>query len=191
MKFGHGLALQQSPTANSSVATEPTPNQPETKRITAYTLPPNRYKKARDPSRIHFRFNLISFVYGLIVLWLVLHWKMAPKFRDWAEKFSTKSFLQSFVFSPLLLLTIAILTLPADIYAYTTEKRFGLSVQGWASWAGDWLKAELISIILGIILIWLLYVVIRRSARRWWFYFGRSRCRLAFLTSLQLGTIYP
>ena len=119
--------------------------------------PAGPLQESRDLSRIHFRFNLISFVYGLVVLWVVLHWKMAPRFRDWAEKFSTKPFLQSLVFSPLLLLTIAVLTLPMDIYDNWTQRRFGLSVQSWVSWAGDWLKAELISIIVGTILIWLLY----------------------------------
>jgi STE24 endopeptidase len=75
------------------------------------------------------------------------------------------------VFSPLLLLTIAILTSPLDIYSEWVEKEYGLSVQGWGSWGWDWVKAELISLIIGTIFIWLLYVVIRRSARRWWFYF--------------------
>ena len=37
--------------------------------------------------------------------------------------------------------------------------------------AGTGSKAELISLVIGIILIWLLYVVIRRSRRRAWFYF--------------------
>src|SRR5262249_31997842 len=32
-------------------------------------------------------------------------------------------------------------------------------------------KAELISLIVGTILVWLLYMVVRRSPRRWWFYF--------------------
>ena len=47
-------------------------------------------------------------------------------------------------------------------------------MQGWGSWSWDWTKAELISFVLGIILIWLLYAVIRRSVRRWWFYFWLS-----------------
>ena len=145
----------------------------------AYTLPPDLYKKARDRSRVRFRFELTSFVYGLVVLWLILRWKLAPKYRNWAEKVSPKGFLQSLVYSPLLLLTMAILTLPADIYDNWTERKFGLSVQSWGSWAGDWVKAQLISLIIGTILIWLLYVVIRRSVRRWWFYF--------WLISLPIG----
>jgi len=44
-------------------------------------------------------------------------------------------------------------------------------VQGWGSWGWDWVKAQLISIVIFTILIWILYLVIRRSPGRWWFYF--------------------
>jgi len=163
--------LQQS--AGSSVAPAPgTTTQPATQpKVTAYTLSPELYQKAHNLGRIHFRFQLISFVYGLVVLWLILLWKLAPKYRDWAERFSSRRFLQSVVFSPLLLLTMAILTLPADLYDQWISRKYGLSVQGWGSWSWDWAKGELISFVIGIILIWLLYTVVRRSARHWWFYF--------------------
>jgi Zn-dependent protease with chaperone function len=165
----------------SSMSTSSAPEPGTQKKVTAYTLPPDLYKKARDRSRIRFRFDLISFVYGLLALWLILSWKLAPKYRDWAEKVSSKRFLQSVVYSPLLLLTMAILTLPADIYDNWTERKFGISVQSWGSWAGDWAKAQLISVILGIILIWILYLVIRHSPRRWWFYF--------WLVALPIGVL--
>jgi len=163
--------LQQSP--GSSVAPAPgTTTQPATQpKVTAYTLSPQLYQKAHNLGRIHFRFQLISFVYGLVVLWLILLWKLAPKYRDWAERFSSRRFLQSMVFSPLLLLTMSVLTLPADLYDQWISRKYGISVQGWGSWSWDWAKGELISYVIGIILIWLLYTVIRRSARRWWFYF--------------------
>ena len=140
-------------------------------KITAYTLPPELYLKAHHLNRIRFRLALLSFVYGIAVLWLILGWKLAPKYRSWSERFSTKSFLQSALFSPLMLLTIAIFTLPLDVYGEWVEKQYGISIQGWDSWSWDWMKAELITIVIGTILIWLLYVVIRRSAHRWWFYF--------------------
>jgi Zn-dependent protease with chaperone function len=162
----------QQPPASSAALGPATTIQPAAQpKVTAYTLSPELYKKAHNLGRIHFRFRLISFVYGLVVLWLVLLWKLAPKYRDWAERFSSKRFLQSVVFSPLLLLTMAVLTLPADLYDQWISRKYGLSVQRWGSWFWDWTKGELISFVLGIILIWLLYTVIRRSARRWWFYF--------------------
>jgi STE24 endopeptidase len=141
------------------------------KTITSYTLPPDLYKKAHDRSRILFDLSLIGFVYGLVVLWLILRWKLAAKYRDWAERASGRRFVQSFVFSPLLLLTGAVLTLPVDIYGEVVEKGYGISVQGWGSWSWDWIKAELIGLVIGTILIWLLYMMIRRSPGRAWFYF--------------------
>jgi STE24 endopeptidase len=141
------------------------------RRITGYSLSPDLYKKAHDISRIRFRLALLGFIYGLVVLWIILHWKLGPKFRDRAEKSSTKRFVQALVFSPLLVLTMAVLTLPLDIYSEVVEKQFGLSVQSWGSWGWDWVKGQLIGLVLFTLLIWILYAVIRRSPRRWWLYF--------------------
>src|ERR1700719_3122503 len=90
--------------------------RPVERKITAYTLPPDLYQKAKALSRTQFRFNIISFFYGLLILWIILHWKLGPKFRDTAEKASSNRFVQALVFAPLLVLTIAILQLPAGAY---------------------------------------------------------------------------
>ena len=158
----------QPPAAAGVTDTGPTTSE---KQITAYTLPPDFYKKAHDLSLIHFRLAVIGVVYGLVVLWLILLWRLAAKYRDCAERFSSRRFVQSLVFSPLLLLTIAVFSLPLDIYGEVVEKRYGISVQGWGSWSWDWIKSGLIGLVIGTILIWLLYMVIRRSRRRAWFYF--------------------
>ncbi|MGD1212653.1 MAG: M48 family metallopeptidase [Candidatus Acidiferrales bacterium] len=167
------FAAQQAPASTSSSQSAPSaaPTQENQRKVTAYTLPPDRYKQARDRSRIVFRLAIISFVYGLIVLWLILRWKIAPKYRTWAESASSKRFVQALIFAPLLILTIDILELPTGIYDNWLDRKYGLSVQGWGSWTWDWAKGELISVVLGIILISILYAVIRRSPRRWWFYF--------------------
>jgi STE24 endopeptidase len=160
------LPGQDQPDSNSPPATAAS-----AKTITAYTLPPDLYRKAHDRSRINFHLALIGFAYGLVVLWLILRWKLAAKYRDWAEHSSSRRFVQSLVFCPLLLLTIAVFSMPLDIYGEVVEKRYGISVQGWGSWSWDWIKGELITLVIGTIMIWLLYVVLRRSPRRAWFYF--------------------
>jgi STE24 endopeptidase len=161
-------------------------------KISEYRLPPDLYQKAHSRNRIHFRLNLIGLIYGIVVLWLILRWKLAVKYRNWSERFSSKRFLQSLVFSPLLLVTIAVFTLPLDIYGEVVEKRYGISVQGWGSWSWDWVKGQLISFVIGIILIWLLYMVIRRSQRRWWFYFWLISLPIGvFLVFLQPLVIDP
>src|SRR6516165_10328383 len=80
-------------TGSTSEAPAATPQ-----RVTKYTLPPDRYQKAHNLAKIHFRLALISFVYGLVVLWLVLHWKISAKYRTLAESTSSRRILQALVY---------------------------------------------------------------------------------------------
>lgn len=176
----------QQPSASSTWQALPSPPaspaasiRSDTSKITGYRLPPNLYRKAVTLGKIRFRLALLGFPYSLVVLWLILRWKFAPKYRDWAEAASGRRFLQCVIFAPLFLLTTAILTLPLDIYGESVEKQYGISIQGWASWSWDWIKAELIFLVISTFLVWLLYAVIRHSPRRWWFYF--------WLVSLPVG----
>jgi len=182
------------PPASPAVTPQTPPPQASAKKVTAYTLPPDLYKKAHDLGRIHFRFALISFFYGLVVLWIVLAGKLAAQYRTWAESSSSRRFLQVLIFSPLLLVTMSVLGLPADIYEQHVERSYGLSIQGWGSWAWDWVKLLFISLVIGTILIWILYGVIRKSPRRWWFYFWLATLPiglfLVFLTPVVIDPMF-
>jgi Zn-dependent protease with chaperone function len=113
-------------------------------------------------------------------------------YRDWAERFSSRRLVQALVFSPLLILTIGILELPTGIYQNWVSRKYGISVQGWRSWSWDWAKGEVISVIVGTIFIIVLYSVIRRSPRRWWFYFWLVSLPIAlFMFFLQPLVVDP
>ncbi len=75
------------------------------------------------------------------------------------------------MFTPPLILTVALLESPTAIYEHIVSRRYGLSVEGWSALAWDYTKGIVILMVLGSILTWILYGVIRRSPRRWWFYF--------------------
>src|SRR6266446_3812740 len=156
--------------ATPSLTSPSAQSQPKNK-ITAYTLPPDLYRKARNRGRIGFASRIIGFFYGLLVLWFILRRRLSAKFRDWAEKFSRNRFLQAYVFTALLVLTIGVLQLPLDVFHESVSKLYKISVQSWPSWIADWAKAQLLTIIIGGLLVWILYAVIRRSPRRWWLYF--------------------
>jgi STE24 endopeptidase len=141
------------------------------KEITEYTLPPDLYRKARNRGRIRFASTLFGFLYGLSVLWFILRRGLSAKFRDWAENASRRRFVQAFVFTPLLALTFGILQLPVDLFDESISKLYKISVQPWPSWFGDLAKAEFLTVVIGSFLAWLLYAVMRKSPRRWWFYF--------------------
>jgi Zn-dependent protease with chaperone function len=170
-------ATRQAPSPSNSsqppaqTQASPQTSEPTPQRITDYTLPPERYQKAHDIGRLYFRYRLVSFFYGIIVLWLLLRRRLGAKYRNYAERVSSKRFVQALVFSPLLVLTLDVLQLPADIYRHWLSASYGLSIQGWPSWFWDWTKGELVNIIIATVFIWLLYAVIRKSPRRWWLYF--------------------
>jgi STE24 endopeptidase len=162
----------------SSIAAAPQQNPapaletgPAAGNVTHYTLPPALYRKAHRLGQISFWGALVGTLYSWLILLLVLNWRLAPKYRSWAERASRLRFFQALIFAPLLLLTIGLLTIPLDVAQHSVSRRFGISIQGWASWAWDWTKQEIVLLILGTFLIWILYEVIRRSVRRWWFYF--------------------
>jgi STE24 endopeptidase len=175
---------------SSSVASAQTPE----KKVTAYTLPPELYRKARDLGRFRFRFALIDFLYGVFILWVILSWGFGPKFRDWAEGVSRNRLVQAAIFAPLLILTMDILGLPSDIYENSVNRKYGLSVQSWGSWFWDWSKGQFLAVVLGIVLVSILYGVIRSSPRRWWFYFWLASLPIAvvlvFLQPLILDPMF-
>ena len=156
--------------ATHSLDSSAAPSQTQ-RKITSYTLPPDLYRKAHNRGRIGFATRIVGFFYGLFVLWFILRRKLSAKYRDWAEKVARNRFLQAFVFIPLVVLTVGVLQLPIDLFQESVLKLYKISVQPWTSWTADWAKAQLLAIIIGSLLAWILYAVIRKSPRRWWLYF--------------------
>ena len=61
-------------------------------------------------------------------------------------------------------------SLPFSIYRHWLGLHYGLSVQPWAPWLWDWLKAGLIQTGLTVLLVIAGFAVARRSPRHWWLY---------------------
>jgi STE24 endopeptidase len=141
------------------------------KTVTAYTLPPELYEKTKRLAKLRVWFLVIAPIYGLLQLWLLLRWKLGPKYRNWGERASGKFVVQVLLFAPLFVLTLDVTDLPLEAIRHKVTLDYGLSVQGWGSWAWDWVKGELVSVVLGFVLILIFYAVVRKSPRRWWFYF--------------------
>jgi STE24 endopeptidase len=159
---------QQSGSASASVVT---PEIAPAKRITAYTLSPDLYRKAHFLSRLRFASRIFGALYGVFVPWLILQRLWSAKFRDWAEAASGYRFVQALIYVPLLVLTIGVLVLPLDVLDESILKHYGISVQTWPSWIGDWAKIQLLSILFGTLFASILYAILRKGSRRWWLIF--------------------
>jgi len=139
--------------------------------VTSYHLPPDKLAKATALYQIHVALYLFGMIFGIAVLWAILKLHIAPAFRDLAEHVSKNTFLQAAVFVSLFTLLIEIISLPIEIYRHHVSLVYGLSVQTWCSWAGDWLKSEGVSLAILIPAVFALFWIIRQSPRRWWLYF--------------------
>jgi STE24 endopeptidase len=136
-----------------------------------YAPPPEQYARAKAYSHTHYRHFFINTFYGFLLLLVILRWRFAPAFRNLAEIVSPRRCVQLIIFAPLILLTLAVLGIPSDIWDQSLSRAYGLSVQAWGPWLRDWILNQFLTLIAGTILIAILYAVIRRSPKRWWFYF--------------------
>ena len=163
---------QTNPSAGSSSGSaESQAAEPAQNTITEYAPPPAQYARAKAYSNARYRHVFIGSLYGFLVLLVILRWRVAPAFRNLSERVSSRRSVQLIVFAPLILLTIAVLGIPSDIWDESLQRAYGLSVQTWAAWTRDWILNQVIMLIVGTLLVGILYFVIRRSPRRWWFYF--------------------
>jgi len=168
---------------------------PPPPQVKTYTLPPDKLKKAIEYSDARNREHFVGVAYGVLVLLALLAWKVAPRFRDVAEIVMPKRRIgQAFVFGALIVVTTDVLNLPLELYGHNLALRYEQSVQGWGSWFRDWAMGELVGIILTGFLLWILYGVIRRSPRRWWFYFWLASIPLLvflmFVTPLLIDPLF-
>ena len=160
-----------SPAQAAPATSAPSHAQPPRPPAT-YTLTPERRAQAIAYSRTLYILYFVGTLLSLGIYLILWRARIAVTFRDWARKVSPRHFVQCLIFVPLFAATATLLNLPLEFYAsYVLGHRFGLSTQGLASWFSDWGKALLVVAVLGVIVAWIFYAVVRRSPRRWWFYF--------------------
>ena len=135
-----------------------------------YTLPPAKLAQART---LYFWRTALDFfwpLWNILVLLAILTLGWVARLRDWAAALSPRKWLQGLYFAPLLLLLIALLSLPPALVAHHVSLRYGQSVQHWPSWFADWGKGRMIDLLSGTFVFAILFAIIRRS-RRWWLWF--------------------
>jgi STE24 endopeptidase len=153
-------------------ATAPPPAaSSSTAQVQGYTLTPSQEAQAIAYAHARHELYFLDVAYGLLLLVLMLQLRVAPAYRNWATNWTDSSFGQIVVFAPLLLLTIDFLSLPIGLWEHRLAMQYQQSIQGWGSWLADWAKGEGVEMAIAILVVRILFWVIRKSPRRWWFFF--------------------
>jgi STE24 endopeptidase len=136
-----------------------------------YSLPPNKLKQAKALFRIRTVLYFAGGAWGILQLILLLTLHVPSRIRDVIEPVTRNRLGQCYLFLLLFLLLLALLNAPLRIYGHHLGLAYGLSVQGWGSWAWDWAKSFLLSWAVAGLLAMVLFWIIRRSPNRWWLWF--------------------
>jgi STE24 endopeptidase len=152
-----------------------------TGQVQGYTLTPGQEAQAIAYAHARHDLYFLDVAYGLLLLVLMLQLRVAPMFRNWAINWTESSFGQILVFAPMVLLTLDVLSLPTAMWEHRLALQYQQSIQGWGSWLTDWVKGEGVEATIGILMVWILYSVIRKSPRKWWFHFWLAAVPLIIL----------
>lgn len=114
-----------------------------------------------------------SLLWGLLIPALILFTGFSAKMRNWAGRFGKNWFLTILFYWIIFnLLTYAIDFGLAYYEGFLRPHSYDLSNQTFSKWLGDSLKSLMVSIIGGGLFIWVPYLLLKRSPKRWWLYSG-------------------
>jgi STE24 endopeptidase len=128
---------------------------------------------ARAKSDSYFEGGYWLILWGTLVSMLgdfiLLHFGLSARIRDWAERITKRRFLQYMLYGVPYLLIGTLIALPWTIYTgYFREKQYDLMNQSFGGWAGEAMIGVGVSLLLMPPIIALVMWGISRSPRGWW-----------------------
>ena len=156
-----------------------------------YSLSPVDLAKSQHLSAVHETMHFADTAWGIVSLLLLLWLGAIAWMRDTAVRVSRNRWVQGYLFLLLYLFAGFLLSLPLDLYSHHLSLKYGLSVQGWASWFGDQAKAFALSWVIGGLLLMLLFWIIRKFPRTWWLAFWVASIPIVLLGIFAAPYIEP
>lgn len=109
--------------------------------------------------------------WGLLVPAALLWSGLSARMRRLAQRIGRGWFLTIVVYFVLFSLLTFVIDLPLAYYQdFVRPHAYGLSNQALSKWVGDALKALMVGVVAGALLLWIPYLLLHSSPTRWWFY---------------------
>jgi STE24 endopeptidase len=116
---------------------------------------------------------LVKRAWNFLVPVLFLFTGLSARIRSRAQRFGKSWFMTIGGYFVLYLFLNFLLNLPLSYYGgFIREHAYGLSTQTAAKWWTDAWKGLGVNAAGGILLLWIPYLILRRSPKRWWLYTG-------------------
>jgi STE24 endopeptidase len=116
---------------------------------------------------------VIGTLWGLAIPALLLVTGFSAQLRDLAWRLGRKWFFVIAVYFAGFCLIVYLLDFPLAYYAgFVRGHAYGISNQSFAKWFTDSLKGLAVEVVAGSLVLWVPYLLLRKSPRRWWLYTG-------------------
>jgi STE24 endopeptidase len=113
----------------------------------------------------------VNVAWGLLIPVLFLFTGFSARLRNLAQRLGRKWFFVIAVYVVLFTLINSVISLPLTYYEeFARQHAYGLSNQTFGKWFSDSLKSLAVGLIAGVLFLWVPYLLLRRSPRRWWLY---------------------
>lgn len=132
-------------------------------------LPPHKLAEAISLSHWSAGLYFGGTAWLLLTLWAAAR-AGAPVARM-AERATRRPWLQGLMVAPMWALILVGLNVPLALLGHHVGLEFGLSVEQWPAWWGDWAKSEGIFVALATLVLSIVYALMRHAPRRWWLWF--------------------
>ncbi|MBI4556552.1 MAG: M48 family metallopeptidase [Candidatus Hydrogenedentes bacterium] len=114
---------------------------------------------------------VVGQVWGVLVPAAFLFTGFSARIRDWAQRIGRKWVFVVGVYFILFMAINVVLELPLSFYVgYIRQHAYGLSNQSLSKWWMDFIKGFLVVALQGALFLWVPYLILRKSPRRWWLY---------------------
>src|SRR5260221_9010328 len=161
-------------TASPTVAlgVEQAPDQPAVTAAVDETQPVDVPPPTDQALQYHASGNVLwafDQVWSFAILLVLLSTGFSARLRDWSQRIGRKWFFTLAFYLILFTIITSVVDLPRAYYEeFVREHAYGLSNQTLAKWWTDTLTSLGIACIIGPLVIWVPYLLLRKSPARWW-----------------------
>lgn len=157
--------------SNAAVAGQAAPGFDVNAAVETYLakMPPAERARSNAYFEGGYWLQLWDFLSTVVVMWLLLHFRLSARMRDFAERITRFRPLQTAIYWVQFIVVLTVATFPLGIYeGYIREHKYGLSNQTFAQWMRDQVVMLGVGIVLGAIFVVPLYGLVRRLGKNWW-----------------------
>jgi STE24 endopeptidase len=163
-------AIGASSAASSARIPQESPAAAYHPNVEGYRLSAEKYALAVSYRHGEYWIYFLTTAYGLLLIWAMIRWRVAPHLRDWAERISRRTWIQLLLYTPALVLIFTVPLFPIDAFSQWHARKYDISIQAWPYWFGDWMLTETSILVSGTLAVGPLYFAIRSAPKRWWFF---------------------